>query len=42
MIDIFKDVWKKYDHNGDGFMDVNKFEDLILDFVDIELKEKEE
>ena len=42
MLQTFKDIWKKYDHNGDGFLDVNKFENLILDFVDKELELKEE
>ena len=38
----FKAIWMKYDPHGDGYINVNDFEELLLDLIDEEVRLKKE
>jgi Ca2+-binding EF-hand superfamily protein len=37
-IEQFKEIWMKYDPNGTGLIDVDLFENLVIDLIFEELK----
>lgn len=37
-LEAFKNYWKKYDPNATGMITIDQIENLVLDFVDEELK----